>query len=47
MWLWVKHMSLLENVVVERCVYGAASRLVEVGDVIIIMTYAQLNEMKW
>ncbi|WP_436854226.1 aspartate 1-decarboxylase [Staphylococcus caeli] len=26
------------------CVNGAASRLVEVGDVIIIMTYAQLNE---
>ena len=26
------------------CLNGAASRLVEVGDVIIIMTYAQLNE---
>ncbi|MGQ3398382.1 aspartate 1-decarboxylase [Staphylococcus aureus] len=26
------------------CLNGAASRLVEVGDVVIIMTYAQLNE---
>ena len=28
----------------KMCLNGAASRLVEVGDVIIIMTYAQLNE---
>ena len=28
----------------QMCLNGAASRLVEVGDVIIIMTYAQLNE---
>lgn len=26
------------------CLNGAASRLVEVGDIVIIMTYAQLNE---
>lgn len=28
----------------KMCLNGEASRLVEVGDVIIIMTYAQLNE---
>lgn len=28
----------------KMCLNGASSRLVEVGDVIIIMTYAQLNE---
>mgnify|MGYP001940016190 FL=1 len=28
----------------KMCLNGGASRLVEVGDVIIIMTYAQLNE---
>ncbi|MDU1766316.1 MAG: aspartate 1-decarboxylase [Staphylococcus epidermidis] len=32
------------NYVGKMCLNGAASRLVEVGDVIIIMTYAQLNE---
>ena len=26
------------------CLNGAASRLVEVGDIVIIITYAQLNE---
>ena len=28
------------------CLNGAASRLVEVGDIVIIITYAQLNEKK-
>ncbi|RTX98386.1 aspartate 1-decarboxylase [Staphylococcus saccharolyticus] len=30
----------------KMCLNGAASRLAEIGDVIIIMTYAQLNEQE-
>lgn len=43
--LALKHMLLLVNDKSGKiCLNGAASRLVEVDDVVIIMTYVQLDE---